>query len=165
MKKLLTTLILALTALSLFAQTDWTNKSRLMPDRLKELPVGIIMSHDPNPVYPVKEGDTFYWKHHTKATATEHTLTVVECGSFIWYDASGWHANMKYSPVDFAKAFECPGAILKANKTYTYQKNWRYGKQAYGGDALWYIIAKDENGKLYKGTALIETEDKILTSN
>lgn len=150
---------------SLTAQSTWTNKNRLMPDKLRELPVGIIMSHDPNPVYPVKVADTFYWKHNTKATAIYKDLTIVECGSYIWYDATGWHANMQYTPKDFERAFNCPNGMLKLNQTYTYSKNWRWGLKAYGGDALWYIIAKDKNGKLYKGTALIETEATVLPSN
>ncbi|MFD1255626.1 hypothetical protein ACFQ3S_02355 [Mucilaginibacter terrae] len=164
MKKLNFFFTLLLFTGSVQAQTTWTNKSRLLPDKLRLLPVGILMSHDPNPCYPVKTGDTFYWIHNTKATAVYRELSVVECGSFIWYDDSGWHDNMHYSPVDFAKAFNCPGAILKKGRTFTYQKNTRYGKQAYGGDALWYIIAKDKAGKLYKGIALIETESTISTS-
>lgn len=148
----------------LLAQTAWTNKSRVMPDKLRELPVGIMMSHDPNPCYPVMVADTFYWTHNTKAVAVYKTLTVVECGSFIWYDASGWRTNLNYSPEEFAKAFNCPGAVLKKGKTFTYKKNVRFGKQAYGGDALWYVIAKDENDKLYKGTALIETESNLSTA-
>lgn len=160
----LTITFLFLLSGSLFAQFAWTNKARVMPDKLREMPVGILMSHDPNPCYPVLQVDTFYWIHNTKATSVYKRLTVVECGSFIWYDASGWHANMSYSPEEFSKAFNCPGAILKKGKTYTYTRNIRFGKQAYGGDALWYIIAKDETGKLYKGTALIETESNTLTS-
>ena len=165
MKKLSFTITLLFISACLFAQADWSNKSRLMPDKLRELPVGILMSHDPNPVYPVKEGDTYYWKHTTSVTAVKETLTVIECGSFIWYDASGWHANMKYTPQEFQKAFECPNAILQPGKTYIYKKNWRLGNQPYGGDALWYIIATDRNGKLYKGYALIETESKVLINN
>ena len=116
------------------------------------------------PATPVQIGDTYYWKHSTFATAQNEDLTVMVCGSFIWYDQSGWHNNMSYSPEEFAKAFNCPNAILKKGKTYTYLKNWRFGKQLYGGDALWYIIAKDKNGKLYKGYSLIETENKVLTT-
>jgi hypothetical protein len=143
------------------AQNAWTNKSRLLPDKLRELPVGIAITHDPNPCYPVKEGDTYYWKHHTSAVSFKGDLTVLECGSFIWYDSTGWHDNMHYTPAEVAEKFNCKNAVLKAGKTYQYEKNWRLGKQAYGGDALWYIIAKDKNGKLYKGYALIETEDKV----
>ncbi len=165
MKKIIFSIFLLFsTAELLLAQADWTNKSRLLPDKLREIAVGIQISHDPNPCYPEKIGDTFYWKHHTQARATVGDLTVVECGSYIWYDAGGWHANMHYTPTEFAEKFDCPNAVLKRNKTYTYQKNWRLGNKPYGGDALWYIIAKDKNGKLYKGSALVETEGKVLTA-
>jgi hypothetical protein len=159
------TAILLLVVSSLLAQSDWTNKNRALPDKLRELPVGVLMWHDPNPCYPVKINNTYYWKHHTTISATVAGLTVVECGSFIWYNESGWHANMKYSPGEVAEKFNCPAGKLKVGKQYVYLKNWRVGDQAYGGDALWYIIAKDSNGKLYKGTSLIETENKVLTTN
>ena len=53
MKKLLfTTIIFFVVPTMLLAQTGWTNKNRIMPDKLRELPVGINMWHDPNPCYP-----------------------------------------------------------------------------------------------------------------
>ena len=166
MKKLsLFIFILISLAGNLSAQAVWSNKSRLMPDKLRGIPVGILMSHDPNPCYPVMVADTFYWIHNTKATALYQQLTVVACGSFTWYDDSGWHDNMHYSLHDFSEAFACYNGVLKKGKTYTYKRNIRFGTKAYGGDALWYIIAKDKNGKLYKGTALIETEANIQTTN
>ncbi len=166
MKKSSLTIYLFLSlAFSAGAQGIWSDRARLLPDKLRQLPVGIFMSHDPNPCYPVRIADTFYWIHNTKATAVYQELKMVECGSFIWYDNSGWHDNMHYSVKDFSEAFHCPGGILRKGKTYTYKKNTRYGQKAYGGDALWYIIAKDKNGKLYKGYAVIETEANILTQN
>ncbi len=165
MKKLIfIKLVLLFFTGELAAQSVWSDKTRVLPEKLRQLPVGITISHDPNPAYPEKIADTFYWKHNTKATATVARLTVVEFGSFIRFDATGWRANMLMGPKEFADLFNCPKARLKQNRTYTYPKNWRLGKQAYAGDALWYIIAADEKGKLYKGTALIETEATVLTS-
>lgn len=164
MKHLLLSLTVLMCVCTVQAQNDWKDRSRLMPDKLRNLPVAIFVTHDPNPCYPVKEGDTYYWKHSTYVTSPVKDLTVVECGSYIWYDASGWHANMKYTNAEFAEAFECPEGVLKAGKTYTYKKNWRFGKQAYGGDALWYVIARDEAGNLYKGIGLIETESTLSPS-
>lgn len=160
MKKTLIIIIFLFNISGLIAQNVWSDKTRVLPDKLRGLPVGIRMSHDPNPCHPELIDSIYYWKHHTKAIAIDKQLTVVECGSFIWYSASGWQANITLSPAEFAEAFNCTSAVLKVKRTYTYQKNWRYGKQPYGGDALWYVIAKDKNGKLYKGYALIETEGK-----
>lgn len=162
MKKLSIIILFLKFSPALYAQSAWTDKNRLMPDKLRNLPVGIIVTHDPNPCFPVKEGDTYYWKHSTYVKSIVGQLTVMECGSFIWYNANGWYSNMNYTPVEFSEAFKCRNAILMPNKTYTYARNWRFGKQLYGGDALWYVIAKDRNGKIYKGVGLIETEDKTI---
>ncbi|HEX8426751.1 hypothetical protein [Hymenobacter sp.] len=142
----------------------WSNHSRVLPDKLRQVPVGITLWHTPNPVYPVPNPEQpggYVWKHSTMIRSEVGELEVVECGSFIWYSAEGWKANMKETPAEFADLFRCPGAHLQAGQTYTFEKNYRYADSAqrlYGGDALWYILAKDKNGKLYKGTGLIETE-------
>ncbi len=159
--KILNFLILISLSSFIKGQSAWTNQNRLLPDKLREIPVGIFISHDPNPCYPVKIDSLYYWKHSTKVISTEQDLEVVACGSFIWYDKSGWHANMNYSKEEFANAFNCPNGILKSGQTYTYAKNWRVGKQVYDGDALWYVLAKDKNGKLFKGSALVETEKTL----
>jgi hypothetical protein len=73
-------------------------------------------------------------------------------------------ANRLMKPEDAAKAFNCPNALLRKGRTYTFGKNWRYAANAgqlYGGDALWYVLAKDKAGKLYKGITLVETESKV----
>ncbi len=41
------------------------------------------------------------------------------------------------------------------------RKNYRYGNNLFAGDALWFVIAKDKNGKLFKGVGLIETEKEL----
>lgn len=142
------------------AQSGWTDKTRLMPDKLRGLPVGLTLSHTNNPCVPVKTDSLYLWKHSTMVRAEVADLEFVEVGSFIWYDASGWHPNLKENAQDFAENFGCTDGKLPKDKTFTFVKNWRYGKQLYGGDALWYIIARDKTGKLYKGYGLIETEGK-----
>lgn len=87
-------------------------------------------------------------------------LTVIKAGSFIWYDESGWKENVMYNKKDFSKQFECPKGKIKAGECYTFEKNYRWGSNLYGGDALWYVLAKDEDGNIYKGMAILETESE-----
>ncbi len=163
---LLTTCLLLATVAISQAQNQaketatWSDKRRLLPDKLRSLPVGLSLWHTNNPCVPVLEGDTYVWKHSTMIRAEVSDLELVEAGSFIWYDSTGWHPNMQYDSNLFAEKFNCPGGKLKSGQLYTFGKNWRFGKQLYGGDALWYIIARDRTGKLYKGYGLIETEGK-----
>jgi hypothetical protein len=168
MKTILIGLLLVCCTFRPYAQTAWTDQSRILPDQLRNLPTAIFMGHSPSPVYPALNLLAAYpgkysWKHETEAMA-KMNLEVVAAGSYLWLGAKGWVANMKLDKSDFAKLFHCKNGRLKKNKTYTFVQNYRYGDQLSAGDALWFVIAKDQNGQHYKGIALVETESK-LTSN
>lgn len=146
-----------------YGQDTWTNKSRILPDKLRQVPTTLTLSHSPNPNYPelATNADTkskYVWKHSTTVCSPAQDVKIVEGGSFVWYSPSGWMKNMQLSKSDFAKRFNCPGGVLKKGKCYTFTKNYRYGNKLYGGDALWYVIAKDKKGNYYKGFGIIETE-------
>lgn len=145
----------------------WTDHSRVLPDELRRLPVGLTLWHSPGVVYPVPNPAApsgYVWKHSTQVRAETADLEVVVCGSYIWYSAAGWQRNLRETPAEFAELFQCPGGKLKRGVTYTFRKNYRYAdsaRQLYGGDALWFIIAKDAQGRLYKGYGLVETEAEV----
>ncbi|WP_445747284.1 hypothetical protein [Polaribacter sp.] len=165
--KHLTGLILVLILQSsLHAQEAWTDKSRILPTKLRLISNTLTITHSPNPNFPsltnVSENQsTYVWKHSTTVCSPTQDLEIVEAGSFIWYSPSGWQENMQFSKETFAEKFNCKEGMLKKGNCYTYQKNYRYGNQLYGGDALWYVIAKDAQGNLYKGFGIIETENEI----
>ena len=144
--------------------TAWTDRTRALPDELRRLPVGLTLRHSPGVVYPEPNPAVpggYVWKHSTSVRAEDADLEIVTCGSYIWYSAAGWQANLHETPAEFAELFRCPGGKLKKGVAYTFAKNYRYAasaKSLYGGDALWFIIAKDAQGRLYKGYGLIETE-------
>lgn len=151
-------------SLQVFAQRGWTDKTRLLPDTLRRVPVGLTLFHSPNPNYPVLN-DTkgaydgqYVWKHSTYVRAEMEDFEVVSAGSFIWFSEKGWFTNVQYDKADFAEKFECKDGILRKGKTYCFKQNYRFGNDLYGGDALWFVLAKDKKGKIYKGIGLIETE-------
>lgn len=167
MKKLL--YIFFVLSLSANAQQIWTDHSRLLPDALRGIPTGIELWHNPTPVYPELNDDTvnypgkFIWKHETTAFTRKGELKVITAGSFIWMGDRGWIANINLDNAGFADRFRCPGGLLKPGKRYTFAKNWRFGNKIYAGDALWFVLAKDHSGKIYKGVALVETEGTLKT--
>jgi len=145
----------------------WTDRARALPDALRRLPVGLALWHSPNPIHPEANPAApggYVWKHRTQVRAETADLQVISCGSYIWYSAAGWQTNLTETPAEFAELFHCPGGKLRKGVTYTFAKNYRYARSArqlYGGDALWFVIAKDARGRLCKGYGLIETEADV----
>ncbi len=167
MKQLIFFSTILLFTSSLFAQNGWTDRTRVVPDTLRKVPVAITIYHNPNPNYPVLN-DTkgeyegkYVWKHSTYIRSEMEDLEAVSAGSFIWYSEKGWFTNVQYDKKKFTERFNCKDGILKKGKTYIFKKNYRFGDNLYGGDALWYVLAKDKNGKIYKGIGLIETEGSL----
>ena len=153
---------------SLHGQDAWPDKTRVLPEALRKIPVAIYIQHGPNPNYP-EINDTgkypehkYVWKHETTVCSPMKELTVIKAGSFIWYSEAGWVENVQYDKKDFKKKFECPGGKLIPGECYTFKENYRWGSNLYGGDALWYVLAKDKDGNIYKGIGLIETESELL---
>lgn len=145
------------------ASRAWPDHSRLLPAKLRGLPTGLTLTHTPGLVRPQPDPThpgTYAWKHRTSVRADVATLRIVECGSFIWVDSTGWRPNLHETPTEFARLFACPGGRLRRGQTYTFRRNYRFApaSQLYGGDALWYVLARDAQGHLYKGWSVVETE-------
>ncbi|MGL4599352.1 MAG: YceI family protein [Bacteroidia bacterium] len=131
--------------------------NRLLPKKLRGLPYGLFGSHDPNPTFADFEDSMYVWKHNTTIQSVVGDLTLIEYGSFVWTD-NDWYQRVSYTAKDFDEHYGCKNGELKAGIVYTDPKSWRRQEVLTGGDAMWYYIAKDKNGKLWKGIALIETE-------
>ncbi len=151
-------------------QNAWSDKTRILPDTLRRVPVGITLYHSPNPNYP-EINDTkgaysgkYVWKHSTFVRAETEDLEVVAAGSFIWFSEKGWFTNVQYDKKEFSENFACKNGILKKGEVYCFKNNFRFGDNLYGGDALWFVLAKDKNGRIYKGIGLIETEDQLINT-
>jgi hypothetical protein len=117
------------------------------------------MWHDRPFIVPQKIDSLYFWKHTTTIRAEIADLVFIEAGSFIWYEESGWKQNMVLNRQDLAEDFNCKDGKFPKGKPFVFKKNWRRSRQPYGGDALWYVLAKDKKGVIYKGYALVETED------
>lgn len=137
--------------------------NRMFPDKLRDLPSEITAAHYPNPCYASFEDSMYIWKHIT-TIQTQEDLQIVEYGSFV-YTEKGWYLRTSMSAIDFEQYYNCKDGLLKKGVVYTDNASWRRSKTLSGGDAMWYYIAKDKNGRLVKGTAPIETEGKFINSS
>ncbi len=132
---------------------------RLYPDKLRDIPGGIIAANYPNPCFAVYEDSLYFWKHNTSVQAAED-LQLVEYGAFV-FTKKGWYLRVKMTTAEFAEHYHCKDGIIKKGMVYTDSASWRRDKKLIGGDALWYYLARDKSGRLVKGTAPIETEGKL----
>ena len=131
--------------------------NRALPRKLRGLPIGILAQHHPNPCYPVKEGGKYVWRHDTTVQSLAGDLVIVEYGAYIYTDA-GWILRATMSTDEFAKTYRCPGGRLRKGRVYADPDNARYGDKPTAGDALWFFLAKDSKGRMFKGIELVETE-------
>jgi len=167
MRKLILISLLLVSVSQLFAQSIWTDKTRILPDKLRSITTGMRIEHSPSPNYAELSSlldsvnGKYVWKHSTQVTALFQDLVIVSAGSYIWYSEKGWMENIQYSQEDFALNFSCKNGKLEKSKIYTFQKNYRFGNNLYGGDAMWFVIAKDKEGKLFKGIGILETEGAL----
>ncbi len=167
MKAKLVILFFVLNTANLRAQETWTDQYRVLPDELRGLQTSMFITHSPNPVYPELNMDTlsypgkYIWKHSTSVVTKIPNLTVVKAGSFIWLAKKGWFRNIEMDQEDFSKYFDCKDGKLQPSLIYTFLENYRHGDELYAGDAIWYVLAKDENGILSKGVSIVETEQEL----
>jgi polyisoprenoid-binding protein YceI len=133
---------------------------RLLPKKLRDISFGITSAHSPNPCYAEFENGKYVWKHNTTVVVNED-LEIVEYGGFLW-TKKGWYLRVVYTPKDFDEHYGTINGQLKKGVVYTDPSSWRMGDKLSAGDAMWFYIAKDKNGNLYKGIAPIETEGKML---
>jgi polyisoprenoid-binding protein YceI len=133
--------------------------NRLLPNKLRGIPFGILAAHSPNPCYATREGDKFAWKHNTTISVNED-MQLVEYGSFVFTD-DGWYLRVTFTAKDFEEHYGCKNGFLKKGVVYTDPSSWRMQETMTSGDAMWYYLAKNKNGQIYKGIAPIETEGSL----
>ena len=135
--------------------------NRLLPEKLRGIDYGIQGSHFPNPTYATFEDGMYVWKHDTSVISLNEDLQIVEYGSYVYTD-KGWFLRVSYDAKMFAETYNCKNGLLKKGVKYTDPTSWRKSETLFAGDAMWFYIAKNKKGKLVKGTALVETEAKMI---
>lgn len=133
-------------------------------DELKNLPVGMEVTHQPNPAYATlteqgKRRGKFTWWYKTQVKATGSGVRIEQFGSFLWLKGQWRFANFTQKPFsskEFSDWYSCPDGYLKPGKVFVDPKNWGSADQLKAGKALWYFIGVDEEGRRVKGEAIVD---------
>lgn len=133
-------------------------------DELKALPVGIVVSHTPNPVCAQRggrSGSHYTWQFKTTVRAKHGSLRILEFGVFAWQGGRWVFSNYTgrlFGPKEFAEWYSCPDALVLAEAEYSDPSNWAGADTLRRGKARWYFIGVTEGGERVKGEALVEQE-------
>ena len=123
----------------------------------------MVVNHFPEVVNPVREGDTYYWKHNTAIMYADDELTIVEFGAYIYYN-DHWNLRVAHTPNEMDKFFGTQNQLMKRAQPYTWTNNWRTGGDLFAGWALWYFIGKTPDGTMVCGYQTLHTTDSLLNS-
>ncbi|MEM1108179.1 MAG: hypothetical protein AAGH99_05745 [Planctomycetota bacterium] len=136
---------------------------------IRKLPVGLKITHSPNPVKAQKNVPRSYeytWFYDTKVEALIDDLTIVEFGAFS-KSKNGWsfdnHTGIPFNKTEFEDWYSCPNALIKLGDSFNDPQNWTGSDQLQSGTTIWYFIAIDPNGQRYYGEKKLDYLAEVLT--
>lgn len=146
------------------AQADYgTPTKEAIPEKLKDLKVGIEVIHFPKENDPIKIKNKFYWKHATAILSKESEVKIIEFGAYIFYNKQ-WNLRKSYDLKDLDKFFGTKKQIMLQRQPYVWADNWRVGNQLFGGWAMWYFIGINDKGETICGYETINTTSHLLNN-
>lgn len=134
---------------------------------IRRFPVGLRVTHFPNPVGATQGGRSGYaytWQYETSVEAINKELTIVEFGIFFERDDTWIFSNYTGKPFtgqDFAEWYSCPEARLSPASPAKDPQNWTGSNELRSVRNLWYFIGTDSRGERFRGEAMIEISDKL----
>lgn len=135
---------------------------------LASLPVGIEVTHDPNPAKAQmggRSGQKYTWVFTTTLRTLGPAVTIEEFGSFAWHEGRWVFSNFTGKPfttADFADWYSCPGGRLEPQLAYADPSNWSGNRELSAGKMKFYYVAVDDAGRRVKGEAIVEQVAELV---
>jgi len=128
-------------------------------EELATLPVGLRVTHNPNPVKAQakgRSGQRYTWLYETRVAAVSDDVTITEFGALFRKGPLGnWQLRTIYDrpfrPGEFADWYACPGAVVHAGAACVDKVNYNGGDQTGEFETRWYFIGRTRTGQLVKG--------------
>lgn len=134
---------------------------------IRKLPVGLRVTHSPNPVAAAhggRSGHSFTWTYETSVEAIDVELKIEEFGVFFENGAKWTFSNYTGKPFsgqDFADWYTCPDARLRPGVPARDPQNWSGSHQLRAKRTVWYFIGVAADGRRFRGEAVIEERAEI----
>lgn len=143
-------------------KSDAAAQTNLKLRLLASLPVGIKITHSPNPARASvggRSGFKFIWPYATSVRAMIGSVRIEEFGAFAWENGRWVFSNFTgrpYTATDFSDWYSCPNATLTPGRLCSDAHNWSGRRTLERGKTRWYFIGVDSKGKRVKGEAVIQ---------
>lgn len=143
-------------------KSDAAAQTNLTLRLLASLPVGIKVTHSPNPARASvggRSGFKFIWPYATSVRAMIGSVRIEEFGALAWENGRWVFSNFTGSPytaTDFSDWYSCPNATLTPGRLCSDAHNWSGRRTLERGKTRWYFIGVDSKGKRVKGEAVIQ---------
>jgi hypothetical protein len=129
---------------------------------LAALPVGIEVTHSPNPVPAARggrSGHPYTWLHETAVRAVAGPVTIEEFGCLAWQDGRWVFSTVTgkpFTPAEFSDWYSCPDATLRTGQAYRDPANWTGSTVLEPAQSKWYFIGRTAGGTRVKGEAVVQ---------
>jgi hypothetical protein len=157
-------------------------KSRKIASDLQSLPIGLEVRHFPSPAWAVKTdagaGWRFIWQFETLVVVTiDRPLRIEKFGMGVWHRGRWLYSSSRraiilgpfatpnctvFSDRDFIREFNCPSGWLKPGLEASDHSNWAGSGRLLPFRQNWFFIGRDDEGRAYKGEAIIDLEGRLL---
>jgi hypothetical protein len=132
--------------------------------QLAALPVGIRVTHTPNPVKAQaggRSGLPYTWQYETRVAAISEDVSIVEFGALVRKrpQSDSWELRTIYdrpfNAAEFADWYSCPGALVRKGTSCADPSNYTGSDRLEGFETRWYFIGRTRAGRLVKGEEIV----------
>jgi hypothetical protein len=170
--------VLAFAVLCATAVSPVVAENQLGPtavDELEKLPVGLKVTHYPNPCLAIetdkeidkKSGNRlmrYAWRFKTTISPVDSDVKVTEFGGYQRLNGKWFFTNITQKPFtskEFADWYSCPDALVKMGNLYSDPESWITSEVLGGAKLRWYYIGTDATGRRVRGDAVAETKAEL----
>jgi len=132
-------------------------------NELAELPKGLDVTHEPNPVLAQaggRSGNRYTWEHTTTVSTIGVPVIIEEFGAFNWRNGRwvfGTFTGEPFTKENFADWYACRDAEIRPASACSDKNNWWGDNELKSQRGRWYFIGVRASGERVKGEAELRT--------
>jgi hypothetical protein len=137
---------------------------------LSALPVGIRVTHTPNPAKAQaggRSGQPYTWLYETRVTAISEDVSIIEFGALVRKSpqSGSWELRTIYgrpfNGAEFADWYSCREALVRKSASCADPSNYTGSSRLEAFETRWYFVGRTRTGKLVKGEEIVRASPDL----